>query len=296
MNATRAPRNVAASIRQRLLDLTHAAEGNFQGCLDRYAVERLLYRLSLTEAREKFLLKGALLFTAWFETPHRPTRDADFLGLEEHDAAALADMVRRLCAITAEDGLIYDANTVRVVVIREQASYGGLRVTLRALLDGARCNVQLDVGYGDAVTPAPVEIEYPTLLTDQPRPRLLVYPRETVFAEKLEAMQVLGMANTRMKDYFDLLMLAREGAMDIASLGDAIGATFRRRGTPLPEALPPGLSDRFAGDDGKRGQWANFLRRNQLQAPPLEDVIQELGRFVREPLDRARAATGAGRN
>lgn len=289
MSAARAVRNVAASIRQRLLDLTRASKGSFQDCLDRYAVERMLYRLSLSDARERFLLKGALLFTAWFGVPHRPTRDADFLGLGEPDAGKLADVVRALCNIAADDGLIYDADSIKVVEIREQANYAGLRVTLRATLDKARCNVQLDVGFGDAVTPAPVEIEFPTLLDDLPRPHLRVYPRETVFAEKLEAMQVLGMANTRMKDYFDLLILAREGAMDAMALRDAIRATFERRGTALPEGLPLGLSDEFANDVAKRRQWDAFVRRNRLQAPPLPDLAGELGGFVQSLLKRGRS-------
>lgn len=290
MKAARGARNVAASIRQRLLDLTRAKNGNFQDCLDRYAVERLIYRLSLSEARERFLLKGALLFTAWFDVPHRPTRDADFLGLGEPDAGQLADLVRTLCNVVADDGLVYDADSIRVVEIREQSNYSGLRVTLRATLDNARCHLQLDVGFGDAVTPAPVEIEYPTLLDDLPRPRLRVYPRETVFAEKLEAMQVLGMANTRMKDYFDLLVLAREGAMDPKALSDAIRATFRRRGTALPEGLPLGLSDEFAGDAAKRRQWDAFVRRNGLQAPSLPDVTGELGGFVKGLLVSTRSS------
>lgn len=288
MNAVRAPRNRAASIRQRLLDLTRRDNGNFQDCLDRYAVERLIYRLSVSEAREHFLLKGALLFTAWFAVAHRPTRDADFLGLGEPDAAGLAETVRDLCHVTMDDGVIYDADSVRVVEIREQANYAGLRVTLCATLDKAVCAVQLDIGFGDAVTPAPVEIEFPTLLDDLPRPRLRVYPRETVFAEKLEAMQVLGIANSRMKDYFDMLMLAREGAMNPEFLAEAIRATFRRRGTPLPEALPLGLTDAFALNEAKRRQWDAFVRRNRLQAPALGVVVKELGDFARVPLARAR--------
>lgn len=288
MNAARAPRNRAASIRQRLLDLSRAQQGDFQGCLDRYAVERLIYRLSISEMRERFLLKGALLFTAWFDVPHRPTRDADFLGVGEPDASKLAETVRALCGVAADDGLIYDADSVRVEEIREQASYAGLRVTLRATLGNARCHVQLDVGFGDAVTPGPVEIEFPTLLNDLPRPKIRVYPRETAFAEKLEAIQVLGIANSRMKDYFDLLMLAREGAMKLESLAEAIAATFRRRGTPLPEDLPLGLSDAFSQDAAKRRQWEAFIRRNQLEAPALDAVVAELGEFVLGPLARAR--------
>lgn len=288
MSAARAVRNVPASIRQRLLDLTRATNGNFQDCLDRYAVERLIYRLSLSDASDRFLLKGAMLFTAWFGVPHRPTRDADFLGLGEPDAGRLADTVRAPCNVAADDGVLYDAGSIRVVEIREQANYAGLRVTLRANLDNARCNVRLDVGFGDVVTPAPVEIEYPTLLDDLPRPCLRVYPRETVFAEKLEAMQVLGMANTRMKDYFDLLVLAREGAIGEAVLGDAIRATFTRRGTGLPRNLPPGLGDEFAHDPAKRRQWDSFVQRNKLHAPPLPDAVRELADFVQGPLERAR--------
>ena len=288
MNATRVRRNIGASIRQRLLDLTHAEGGDFQLCLDRYAVERLLYRLSLSEERDRFLLKGALLFAVWFDVPHRPTRDADFLGLGTPDAAQLADTVRGLCAHAADDGIAYDVASIRVQEIREQASYAGLRVTLRAALDNARCNLQLDVGFGDAVTPAPVEVDYPTLLNDLPRPRLRVYPRETAFAEKLEAIVLLGLANTRMKDYFDLLALAREGAMNPDTLGDAIAATFERRGTPLPEGLPQGLTTAFADDKAKRRQWTAFVNRNRLQAPRLDDVVKELTAFVAGPLNRAR--------
>ncbi len=236
-----------------------------------------------------------MLFAAWFGIPHRPTRDADFLGLGEPDAGKLADTVRALCNVAADDGVNYDAGSIHVVEIREQSNYAGLRVTLRATLDNARCNVQLDVGFGDAVTPAPVEIEYPTLLDDLPRPRLRVYPRETVFAEKLEAIQVLGMANTRMKDYFDLLSLAREGIMEAEVLSDAILATFRRRGTALPEGLPVGLSVEFANDPGKRRQWDVFVQRNRLQAPPLPDVAGELGGFVHGLLERAtRKKAGGG--
>lgn len=288
MNAARTPRNLAASIRQRLLDLTRAGDGDFQGCLDRYAVERLIYRLSLSSARNRFLLKGALLFTVWFDVSHRPTRDADFLLLDAPDARTLADTIRALCAVDVADGIFYDTGSLTVTEIRERANYAGLRVTLRATLDSARCNVQLDVGYGDAVTPAPVEIDFPTLLEDLPRPRLRVYPRETVFAEKLEAMQVLGMANTRMKDYFDLLMLAREGVMDEGILSEAVKATFARRGTLLPETLPSGLSDQFAADPAKRRQWDAFVQRNRLHAPALTEVIVELRHTVAGALEGAR--------
>jgi predicted nucleotidyltransferase component of viral defense system len=288
MSAARKSRNLPASIRQRLLDLARERGEDFQTILDRYAVERLLYRLSISDQRSEFLLKGALLFAVWFDAPHRPTRDADLLGFGEPDAARLADSVGRLCAIATNDGITYDATAIAVQEIREQASYPGLRVNLRAELDNARCNVQLDVGFGDAVTPAPLEAEYPSLLADLPSPRLRVYPRETVYAEKLEAIAHLGIANSRMKDYFDLLALAREGAMDTATLARAIATTFERRDTSLPEAMPLGLSAEFARDAGKRRQWNAFLNRNRLQAPALDAAIEEIARFLDRPLARAR--------
>ena len=290
MNAARRPRDLPASIRQRLLDLSRERGEDFQTILDRYAVERLLYRLSVSDQRDEFLLKGALLFAVWFDAPHRPTRDADLLGFGQPDPARLADSVRTLCAIAAEDGMAYEAASVRVQEIREQAAYPGLRVNLRATLGNARCNVQLDVGFGDAVTPEPVEAEYPSLLDDLPSPRLRVYPRESVYAEKVEAIAQLGIANSRMKDYFDLLTLAREGAMDLAILAQAIAATFERRRTPLPDAMPLGMTAEFGRDAAKRRQWAAFLGRNRLEAPALDATIDELARFLRQPLQAARAS------
>lgn len=170
--------------------------------------------------------------------------------------------------------------------------YGGLRVRLLGRLGNARCTVQLDVGYGDAVTPGPEEAVYPTLLDDQPPPRLRVYPRAAVVAEKLEAIVSLGMANSRMKDYFDLRALAREGMLDARLLGDAIAATFQRRGTAVPMDVPIGLSDEFARDAAKRAQWRAFLSKNRLDAPMLDEVIGEVRRFVTEPLKLARQRKG----
>lgn len=290
MNAARRPRDLPASIRQRLLDLSRERHEDFQAVLDRYAVERLLYRLSVSDRRDEFLLKGALLFAVWFDAPHRPTRDADLLGFGEPDPERLADFVRKLCAMATEDGMTYEAASVRVQEIREQAAYPGLRVNLRATLGNARCNVQLDVGFGDAVTPEPVEEDYPSLLDDLPSPRLRVYPRESVYAEKVEAIARFGIANSRMKDYFDLLALTRERAMDPAVLAKAIAATFERRRTPLPNAMPLGLMAEFARDPAKRRQWVAFLGRNRLEAPALEAAIDELARFLREPLEAARAS------
>lgn len=280
---------LAASIHARLLNRAKARGEEFNLVLTRYALERFLYRLSLVPpAREAYWLKGALLFDLWFDVPHRPTRDADFLGFGPADAEVLAASIREICAVAVDDGMEYDQASISIAEIREEARYGGLRVQLMGKLGNARCPVQLDVGYGDAVTPGPEEVVYPTLLDDQPPPRLHVYPRATVVAEKLEAIVSLGMANSRMKDYFDLRALAREGALDAGQLAEAITATFARRHTPLPEGLPLGLSDEFAQDAMKRTQWKAFLNKNRLDAPALDAVVTEVRRFVEEPLRLAR--------
>jgi predicted nucleotidyltransferase component of viral defense system len=281
-----------ASIRQRLLDRARLRDENYQLLLDRYAVERLLYRLSIAAERDQFLLKGATLFALWFEAPHRPTRDADFLGRGPPDARQLEALVRRLCAVAVDDGIRFDPDSITVTPIRKEARYDGLRISLKAYLGTARCSMQWDVGFGDAVTPEPLEATCPTLLPDLPAPRLRVYPRETVFAEKLEAIASLGMLNSRMKDYFDLLALARENAMDATLLGQAIAATFTRRQTALPPGLPIGLSEAFANDVTKQMQWKAFLGKNRLQAPPLATVVAELATFSQTALERARAFRG----
>jgi Nucleotidyl transferase AbiEii toxin, Type IV TA system len=219
--------------------------------------------------------------------PHRPTRDADFLGFGAADRDALRRHVRDVCAVAVDDGIAFDPESVSIEEIRDDAKYGGLRVKLVGLLGKARCPVQLDVGYGDAVTPGPEEVAYPTLLEDLPPPKLKVYPRASVVAEKLEAIASLGIANSRMKDYFDLRALAREGAVGQDVLADAIAATFGRRGTALPAELPLGLTDAFAQDAAKRAQWKAFLNKNRLEAPTLDEVIAEVRGFLAEPLRHA---------
>ena len=210
---------LVASIRARLQNLAKARGEDFDLVLTRYAIERFLYRLSLVPARENYLLKGALLFDLWFDVPHRPTRDADFLGFGPADTDALKTTIREICAVAGDDGMKYDPESITVEEIRENARYGGLRVKLGSTLGNARSLVQLDVGYGDAVTPGPEEALYPTLLDDQPPPRLRVYPRASVAAEKLEAIVSLGMTNTRMKDYFDLRALDTRRRVGCRTIG-----------------------------------------------------------------------------
>lgn len=278
------------SIRQRLLNHAKQAGEEFQLTLDRYAVERLLYRLSISRHRDDLLLKGAMLFRHWFEQEHRPTRDADFLGFGSPDPARVEAIVRELCAIEVDDGLAFDLSDLGVTEIGETARYDGLRVNLRARLGTAACLVQWDIGFGDAVTPGPEDAELPTLLEDLPAPSLRIYPRETVFAEKLEAIVVLGMANSRMKDYFDLLSLAREGRLDPVELRNAVSATFERRNTPMPLSLPVGLTAEFVSDTAKQRQWRAFLDRGRLEAPALSEVVAELAGVVAPLLATSQAS------
>ena len=204
----RPPKNLPASIRQRLADLARARNDAFDLILVKYGLERILYRLSRSPHRASFVLKGALLFELWTHDTYRPTRDADLLGRGNNSPEHILGIFQELCAMDVEpDGLVFDPRSVRAERITEDAGYEGLRVTLIALLQLARIPIQIDIGFGDAVTPEPMESDYPTLLS-APHPRLLVYPKETVVAEKFEAIVKLGIANTRMKDFYDLEVMA----------------------------------------------------------------------------------------
>jgi len=197
-----------------------------------------------------------------------------------------------ICGVTGDDGMVFDAESIVIEDIREDARYGGLRVRLVGKLGNARSTVQLDVGYGDAVTPGPEEAVYPTLLDEFPAPRLRVYPRATVVAEKLEAVVSLDMANSRMKDFYDLRALAEEGLLDPELLAEAIAATFARRGTQVPIEVPLGLSDEFALDHAKTTQWKAFLGKNRLTASELTDVVAGIRKWLEEPLSLVRQQKG----
>jgi len=244
--------------------------------LTRYALERFLYRLSISEHRNHFLLKGALLFDLWFDVPLRPTRDIDLLGFQLPDAAYLLKTFEDLCDIQVEDGVTFDRTNIRAEEIRKEANYSGMRVILTAHLDGTRSVVQVDVGFGDAVTPAPEFASYPVMLDEFPSPRLRVYPRYSVVAEKLDAIISLGMTNTRMKDYFDIWVILQKSELDLEILRSAVMATIKRRSTLMPENLPLGLSDEFAQNKNKNMQWNAFLTKNQLDGVNLNELVMDL--------------------
>ena len=272
--------NRAASVRARLLNRARADRTEFNLILTRYSLERLLYRLSVSPWADQFLLKGALLFDLWFDQPHRPTRDIDLLGFGPSELDNLIDVFQQVCIQPSDDGMVFDQGSVQAARIRKEVNYEGVRVTLLGTLYGARCSVQIDVGYGDAVTPAAELVQFPALLEDVAPPSLRAYPVYTVIAEKYEAIVSLGMANTRLKDYFDRWFLAIYAEIDEAILRQAVQATFARRRTEVPQDAPLGLSDAFAASPAKQQQWRAFLSKSKLMAPNLAEVTVELRRLL----------------
>ena len=284
-------RNIAASVRARLLNRARETRQDFSLVLTHYAIERLLYRLSVSHHAEQFLLKGALLFNLWFDIPHRPTRDADFLGFGSAELPHIESVFQEICAIEANDGVSFQADTVNTAEIRKEANYAGVRVMLIGMIDGARCKLQIDIGFGDAVTPAPESVEYPVMLAEFATPKLRVYPRYTVVAEKFEALSKLGIANSRMKDFFDLWTLARLTDFNGDILRQAVQATFERRQTALTGQLPFGLTDAFARDTQKQLQWQAFVQKNRLEAPELLVVVAAVAAFMLPVIEAISANT-----
>jgi len=269
-------KNRAASIRARLKQHADTTKHDFNLTLTHYGLERLLYRLSISEHKQNFLLKGALLFVLWYDIPHRPTRDVDLLGFGSDDIGTVENVFRGLCEIIVDDGIEFDPRSVKGIEIRKEAGYGGVRIDMVARLDGARIALQIDVGFGDAVTPGPESVNYPVLLGDLPAPSLRAYPKYTVVAEKFQAVCILGMTNSRTKDYFDLWILLRDDDLDLIKLHQAIEATLIRRQTPPLTGVPVGLTDDFAADAGKQMQWRAFLKKNKLEPIAFNDVVQML--------------------
>jgi hypothetical protein len=238
---------------------------------------------------ERFLLKGAMLFAVWSKGTHRPTRDVDFLGFGPRDEEELAAIFKELCQLETEpDGLTFLPDTVAAAAIREIAAYPGTRIALQARLENARIPLQVDIGFGDIVTPAPETISFPVLL-DFPAPHLRAYPIYTVVAEKLEASVRLGGANTRMKDFFDLWFLSRKFPLDGELAKDAVIRTFARREMILPTAVPAAFKPEFGS--AKAADWDAFLRRNALAAVELTAMLESVRAFA-WPLMEAAAKGG----
>ena len=264
-------KNIAVSVSDRLKRIARDSGADAMRILIRYANERFLYRLSQSVYCDRFILKGATLFTVWMDAPHRPTRDLDFLAHGDNSPENMKIVFQEVCQAEVEDdGLVFQPETLNVEPRRDEEAYPGLHVDIIAALASARIPLQIDLGFGDVITPQPVQVEIPVLLTDFPKPQLRTYPRETVVAEKLEAMVSLGITNSRMKDYYDVWYLSQNFAFDGETLSAAIKATFNRRGTALPEDVPLALTDTFASAAAKRVQWIAFLRRSGLANTGLE--------------------------
>lgn len=272
-------KNIAASVRQRLLNRAHHDDRPFNELLQYYAMERFLYRLSRSAHADRFVLKGALMLRIWRSPQFRPTMDIDMLGRTNREEAFILRQVRDIIMMdVGMDGLSFDPDSLRTERITNDAEYEGIRVRFLGSLGTARINMQIDIGFGDIVHPDPEMAEMPTML-DFPAPRLLCYSRESAIAEKFEAMVSLGSLNSRMKDFYDIWLLSRQFDFNGKDLAEAVSLTFKQRGTALPEQIEAFGQD-FA--EVKQPQWAAFRKRLQQEHVPVsfQEVTTALEIFL----------------
>lgn len=279
--------NVAASVRARLLNVARQTNQPFDVLLTRFAHERLLYRLSLSPHADRFVLKGAMLLTTWLGETARGTRDLDLLGFGDPSEQRILGIFHEILAITKEDGVAFDPDTLQVRRIREELEYGGIRLRASASISGARIAVVVDVGFGDSVEPGLEVIDYPGLL-DFPTPRLRAYAPETVIAEKFQAMVALGHANSRMKDFYDVWVLIKTFEFAQDRLARAIAATFARRQTAIPAGPPDALTAEFADDPLKQRQWTAFIADIDSAPRRFATVVEEIAPFLIDAASMAR--------
>jgi len=290
MTTTR--KNIAHSVFQRLLNHARTNNEDFNLLLSRYGMERFLYRLSVSAHKTRFVLKGASLFLVWKGQSYRVTRDADLLGFAGPGIEHLADVFRSLCVVECQDdGMNYLPDSLRAESIRDEQEYGGVRITLTGMLNQARIPLQIDIGFGDAITPAPEEVTYPTLLDAEP-PVMYAYPRYTMVAEKLETSVKLGLANSRMKDFFDLWLVSKLFSFDGSILRDAVQNTFDRRSTQIPASTPFAFTASFHADPQKTVQWLAFVKKTKPHLPvsTLSHVIADIAFFLLPVLESIRLA------
>jgi predicted nucleotidyltransferase component of viral defense system len=289
-------RDIGASVRQRLLNRARAEGRPFQELLQYFAMERFLYRLAKSSFADRFVLKGALLLTAWKAPVTRPTIDIELAGRTSNELEHIRSVIAELCQLNPEpDGVEFDSASIEVRRIKEDAAYEGVRVRFNATLGKARIPMQVDIGFGDVIVPKPIEVEYPAML-EFPPPVLRAYPKETVVAEKLEALTMLGMLNSRMKDYYDMALLARLYSFDGGLLVEAIRSTFRHRGTAV-ERKPVGLTESFSSDPARAVQWRAFVRRSRLDSEwELEKIVEQVRLLASEPLAAAAEDSPLDRN
>lgn len=279
----KSPQNIAASIRQRLLNHSKTSKRPFNEILQYYAMERFLYRLSLSQHADHFILKGALMLRIWNTSESRPTMDIDMLGMTSNEEASIIQQMKDILSTDViADGLIFDVASLQAERIKEDADYQGVRVLFKGSLETARIHMQIDIGFGDIVYPIPEKAIMPTIL-DLPAPELFAYNRQTAIAEKFEAMIKLGSLNSRMKDFYDIWMLSRQFNFNGAVLAEAIRLTFENRNTQLPTEIEP-FSDQFI--KAKQVQWTAFTRRlNQEHVPvKFQEIITGIQAFLSPPV------------
>lgn len=280
--SNRVPTGVSASVKQRLLNLQRTTGEPFELVLLRYANERFLYRLTKSRLADRFVLKGAILLIHWIDKPHRPTRDVDMLGFVENSRSAVSKAIKDILAASVEeDGLIFDAKSVSVAAIREEAEYGGMRAKMQCYLGKAAITLQVDIGFGDV----PSRLEEITIkpMLNYPAPVLRAYPMEAVIAEKFHAMVEKGIVNSRMKDYIDVWLLSQEFGFSGKFLAEAIAATFSSRGLPLPVETPMALTDAFSSDGSKNAQMRFFISsKTNLEPGSVEiaGIVDDLREFL----------------
>lgn len=279
--STESGANLAASIRARLLRLAQESGEDYQRVLGRYGIERFLYRLGHSSHRDHFALKGATLFTLWTGQAHRPTKDLDLLGRGSSAIDDVEAVMREICEIEDQDGIVFDAKSVEGTKIKEDDEYDGVRIKFSAHLAGARIPMQVDIGFGDAVYPEPDLATFPVLLP-MAAPQIRAYPRESAIAEKFHAMVELDIRNSRMKDFYDIWYMAQTWTFEMSLLRRAIAAVFKRRGLALPEGAPFALTAEFLNDSQKKQQWNAFISRFSSAgvAPSLDEVGTLLRAFL----------------
>ncbi len=289
--------NLPASVHHRLLHLAQETKRPFNELLQYYAMERFLFRLSQSPFADRFILKGALMLRVWDLSQARPTMDIDLLGRTANTVEHLVEISRQCLLVeVAADGIQFDPESVLGEPIALAKKYQGVRVRVRGALGNARVALQLDCGFGDVVVPGPVWIDYPQLLDFEP-PHLLVYTPESVIAEKFQALVELELANTRLKDFFDLWKLSQTLTFDSEILLQAITATFKQRGTPLPITVPLALTEAFYEDAQRQAQWNGFIRRGRLEveAKSLAETATAIAEFLL-PLTQAAATNSLFKN
>ncbi len=288
--------NLPASVLARLLNRAKQTGDVFQTLLTSFCFERFLYRLGTSEAKERFVLKGAMLLRVWSDQPYRATRDLDFLRRGDDSFEAIRADIRTICAAPVEaDAVAFDADAVELETIRAEDEYAGARAKLPARCGEARLTLQIDMGLGDAVWPTPLLCAFPTLL-EFPAPTMFTYPREAVVAEKFEAMVVLGDRNSRIKDFFDIHHLASRFEFDRATLVEAVRKTFERRHSPIPVEDPVGLTAAYWENPSRPDQLRAFARRARLDIPakPAELFTRVLQAFLSPVLGDLRRGASRG--